>query len=123
MKIKIGLIWRIVIAIALAVILGILLPKIPVIGEGFSEWFVRLAATFNMIFGGFLNFIVPLIIIGFIAPGIAEIGKGIWQTARTCDGICLSFDNRGRDYCLFRGNKTIARFDWRISEMECWRRK
>ena len=75
-KIKIGLIWRIVIAIALAVILGMLLPKIPVIGEAFSEWFVRLAATFNMIFGGFLNFVVPLIIIGFIAPGIAKLGKG-----------------------------------------------
>ncbi|WP_318616848.1 dicarboxylate/amino acid:cation symporter [Sporosarcina sp. YIM B06819] len=73
MKFKLGLIWRIVIAIALAVVLGILTPKI---GEGFAEWFVSLAATFNMIFGGFLNFIVPLIIIAFIAPGIAELGKG-----------------------------------------------
>ncbi|WP_342514778.1 dicarboxylate/amino acid:cation symporter [Sporosarcina sp. FSL K6-1522] len=73
MKLKIGLIWRIVIAIGLAVGLGVLIPKI---SEGFAEWFVGLAATFNMIFGGFLNFIVPLIIIGFIAPGIAKLGKG-----------------------------------------------
>ena len=29
-----------------------------------------------MIFGGFLNFVVPLIIIAFIAPGIAKLGKG-----------------------------------------------
>ena len=36
----------------------------------------QLAATFNMIFGGFLNFVVPLIIIAFIAPGIAKLGKG-----------------------------------------------
>ena len=99
-KIKIGLIWRIVIAIALAVVLGLLLPKIPVIGEAFSEWFVRLAATFNMIFGGFLNFVVPLIIIGFIAPGIAKLGQGIRETAWACDRIRLSFDNRGRDYCI-----------------------
>ena len=73
MKVKVGLIWRIVIAIGLAVGLGVLAPKI---GERFAEIFVGLAATFNMIFGGFLNFIVPLIIIGFIAPGIAKLGKG-----------------------------------------------
>ncbi|MCZ2260475.1 dicarboxylate/amino acid:cation symporter [Sporosarcina sp. G11-34] len=73
---KLGLIWRIIIAIGLAVILGLLLPNIPVIGEAFTSWFVSLAATFNMIFGGFLNFIVPLIIIAFIAPGIAKLGKG-----------------------------------------------
>ncbi|WP_172373099.1 dicarboxylate/amino acid:cation symporter [Sporosarcina jiandibaonis] len=73
MKFKIGLIWRIVIAIALAVGLGLL---VPMIGEGFAKGFVRIFATFNMIFGGFLNFVVPLIIIAFIAPGIAKLGKG-----------------------------------------------
>lgn len=73
MKFKIGLIWRIVIAIALAVGIGLFLPEIH---EGVGKWFTRLWATFNMIFGGFLNFIVPLIIIGFIAPGIAQLGKG-----------------------------------------------
>ena len=62
LKFKIGLIWRIIIAIALAVGLGLVIPKI---SEGFADWFVSLAATFNMIFGGFLNFIVPLIIIAF----------------------------------------------------------
>lgn len=73
MKLRIGLIGRIVIAIASAVALGLLLPNIH---EGFAEIFVRVFATFNMAFGGFLNFVVPLIIIGFIAPGIAELGKG-----------------------------------------------
>ncbi len=73
MKFRIGLIGRIVIAIASAVALGLLLPSIH---EGFAEIFVRVFATFNMVFGGFLNFVVPLIIIGFIAPGIAELGKG-----------------------------------------------
>lgn len=73
MKFKLGLIGRIIIAIALAVGLGLLFPALH---EGFAKGFVRLFATFNMIFGGFLNFVVPLIIIGFIAPGIAKLGKG-----------------------------------------------
>src|SRR5690606_7791492 len=73
MKWKLGLIWRIIIAIGLAVGLGMLLPEIH---EGFAHWFTRLFATFNMIFGGFLNFVVPFIIIAFIAPGIAKLGSG-----------------------------------------------
>ena len=73
MKVKIGLIWRIVIAIALAIGIGLLAPMI---GERFAKAFVSLFATFNSIFGGFLNFVVPLIIIAFIAPGIAKLGKG-----------------------------------------------
>ncbi len=73
MKFKLGLIGKIIIAIALAVGLGLLIPTIH---EGFANIFVRFFATFNMIFGGFLNFVVPLIIIGFIAPGIAKLGKG-----------------------------------------------
>ncbi|PID21056.1 sodium:proton antiporter [Sporosarcina sp. P3] len=73
MKFKLGLIWRILIAIGLAIGLGLLLPMIH---EGFAHWFVRLGATFNMLFGGFLNFVVPLIIIAFIAPSIAKLGAG-----------------------------------------------
>lgn len=66
MKFKFGLLARIVTAILLAAILGTFVP----------EWFVRIFATFNGLFGNFLNFVVPLIIIGFIAPGIAQLGKG-----------------------------------------------
>ncbi|PID05388.1 MULTISPECIES: dicarboxylate/amino acid:cation symporter [unclassified Sporosarcina] len=73
MKFKLGLIWRILIAIGLAIGLGLLLPMLH---EGVAHWFVRLAATFNMLFGGFLNFVVPLIIIAFIAPSIAKLGAG-----------------------------------------------
>ncbi|MEX3747270.1 MULTISPECIES: dicarboxylate/amino acid:cation symporter [Lysinibacillus] len=63
---KLGLLAKIIIAILLAVILGNFVP----------ESFVRIFATFNGLFGNFLNFVVPLIIIGFIAPGIAQLGKG-----------------------------------------------
>jgi Na+/H+-dicarboxylate symporter len=37
---------------------------------------VRIFTTFNGLFGDFLKFIIPLLIIGLIAPGIAELGKG-----------------------------------------------
>lgn len=65
MKFKIGLLAKIILAILAAVIVGTFVP----------EWFVRIFATFNDIFGGFLSFVVPLIIIGFIAPGIAQLGS------------------------------------------------
>ncbi len=66
MKFKFGLLPRIVVAI----ILGVLIGSIA------SENIVRVFATFTAIFGNFLNFVVPLIILGFIAPGIAKLGKG-----------------------------------------------
>lgn len=66
MKVKFGLLPRIIVAIALGVLIGSFAP----------EWVARIFATFTAIFGNFLNFIVPLIILGFIAPGIAQLGKG-----------------------------------------------
>ena len=66
MKFKVGLLWKIIIAIGLAVLLGTFV----------AEWFVAIFATFNSLFSSFLTFIVPLIIIAFIAPGIAKLGKG-----------------------------------------------
>ncbi|WP_033542656.1 dicarboxylate/amino acid:cation symporter [Planococcus sp. CAU13] len=66
MKVKFGLLPRIIVAIALGVLIGSIAP----------ENLVRVFATFTSIFGNFLNFIVPLIILGFIAPGIAKLGTG-----------------------------------------------
>ncbi|MFK8795668.1 dicarboxylate/amino acid:cation symporter [Planococcus plakortidis] len=66
MKFQFGVLPRIVLAIVLGVLIGSVAP----------EALVRVFATFTGIFGGFLNFIVPLIILGFIAPGIAKLGKG-----------------------------------------------
>ena len=39
------------------------------------EWFVRTFATFNGIFNNYLSFVIPFIIIGFIVPGIAHMGR------------------------------------------------
>ncbi|WP_100330084.1 dicarboxylate/amino acid:cation symporter [Bacillus xiapuensis] len=63
---RFGLLPRIILAIALGIIAGTFAP------DGLIKVFV----TFNSLFGNFLNFIIPLIIIGFIAPGIGAIGNG-----------------------------------------------
>ena len=63
---KIGLLPRVVIAIILGVVCGSFFP----------EWAVRCFVTFNSIFGHFLSFLIPLIIVGLVTPAIADIGKG-----------------------------------------------
>ncbi len=55
--------------VAAAIVLGI------VCGLFFPDWLVRVFLTFNGLFGQFLGFVVPLLIVGLIAPGIAELGK------------------------------------------------
>ncbi|WP_291529896.1 dicarboxylate/amino acid:cation symporter [Bacteroides sp. UBA939] len=65
-KIHIGLLPRIIIAIALGILLGNFLPDSP----------VRLFVTFNGIFSEFLSFSIPLIIVGLVTVAIADIGKG-----------------------------------------------
>lgn len=65
-KIKVNLLVKILAAIGLGIACGHIMP----------EWFGRISATFNGLFSQFLNFLIPLIILGFVAPAIAEIGKG-----------------------------------------------
>ena len=61
--------WGLLPWVAAAIMAGI------VCGLFFPDWLVRLFLTFNGLFGQFLGFIVPLLILGLIAPGIAELGK------------------------------------------------
>ncbi len=61
---KINLIVKILIAIVLGIALGMVGP----------DWAARLCVTFNGIFSEFLGLMIPLIIIGFVAPAIAEVG-------------------------------------------------
>ncbi len=62
---KLGLIPKLILAIIFGLIFGNFMP----------ENFIRVLATFNSIFGNFLGFIIPLIIIGFVVSGIADLGK------------------------------------------------
>ena len=59
------LIW-VIFAIFLGIIGGWYMP----------HWLIRVFLTFNGIFSQFLGFMVPILIIGLVAPGMAESGKG-----------------------------------------------
>lgn len=74
---KIGLLPRLIIAIIAGIIIGSIAPV----------WVVRLLATFNGIFGNFLGFAIPLIIIGFVAPGIGDLGSGAGRLLAITAGI------------------------------------
>ena len=65
-KIKITLLAKVVIAIAAGVLFGQFLPA------GIARIFV----TFNSLFGNFLSFTIPLIIVGLVTPAIGDLGKG-----------------------------------------------
>ena len=87
---KLGLLPRLILGIIAGIAIGKL--GIPVL--------IQLLATFNGIFGNFLGFVIPLIIIGFIIPGIADLGKsagkllGITTLIAYCSTVvagCLAF--------------------------------
>lgn len=63
---SIPLLGWILVAILLGLVLGPIVP----------EWLGNTFLTYNSIFSGFLNFAVPLIILGLVMPAIAELGKG-----------------------------------------------
>ena len=65
-KLKIGLLGKILIAIALGVCFGLFAPV----------WLVRIFLTFNGIFSEFLGFAIPLIIVGLVTTAIGDIGRG-----------------------------------------------
>lgn len=62
---NLGLIPKLIIAIILGLLIGTFMPK----------EIVSILATFNSIFGNFLGFIIPLIILGFVVCGIADLGS------------------------------------------------
>ncbi|MDR2928556.1 MAG: dicarboxylate/amino acid:cation symporter [Cytophagaceae bacterium] len=64
-KIKLGLLPKVIIAIALGLLLG------NIVSSGIVQFFL----TLNDVFSNFLNFCIPLIIIGLVIPGIADMGQ------------------------------------------------
>ncbi len=65
-KFRISLLGKVVIAILAGILFGQFLPAS----------IARLFVTFNSLFGNFLTFAVPLIIIGLVIPAIASLGRG-----------------------------------------------
>lgn len=64
-KFHLGLLPRIIIAIIAGILVGWVSPV----------WAARLCVTFSEIFGQLLGFFVPLIIVGFVTPAIADLGR------------------------------------------------
>lgn len=86
---KLGLLPRLILGIILGIVIGNLnLPSI-----------VRILATFNSIFGNFLGFTIPLIIVGFIIPGIADLGKSAGKLLGVDHPHCLLLHR----YCWLPG--------------------
>lgn len=66
---KMGLLPKLIIGIILGIIIG-------AVSRSTEVYFIsRIFVTFSSIFGSFLSFIIPCIIVGFVAPGIADLGK------------------------------------------------
>ncbi|KAJ49476.1 Na+/H+-dicarboxylate symporter [Clostridium tetanomorphum] len=80
-KFHLGLIPKILIGILIGVLIGKSLPV----------WFTRIFITFSSIFGNFLGFIVPLLILGFVTAGIAELGTGAGKLLGITVGIAYLF--------------------------------
>lgn len=65
-RIKVSLLTKVIIAIAAGVLFGQFLP----------DAIARIFVTFNSLFGNFLSFAIPLIILGLVTPAIGDLGKG-----------------------------------------------
>lgn len=78
---KLGLIPKIILGIIFGLILGSFAPV----------WLDRIFVTFTSIFGNFLNFIIPLIILGFVTAGIAELGTGAGKLLGITVGLAYCF--------------------------------
>ncbi|AFS78945.1 sodium:dicarboxylate symporter family protein [Gottschalkia acidurici 9a] len=98
-KFKLGLIPRIVIAIVLGIIIGRYLP------HGFTRIFI----TFSSIFGNFLGFIIPLLIIGFVTAGIADLGSGAGKLLGVTVGVAYVFTSISGFFAFFVGKALLGK--------------
>ncbi|MEK6450947.1 MULTISPECIES: dicarboxylate/amino acid:cation symporter [Myroides] len=105
------LLLQIIIAIFLGSILGNVLP----------EQIGRIFSTFNSIFGSFLSFSIPLIIIGLIVPAIGNIGKNAGKLLLITTAIAYGstlfagFISYGVSYSIFPSILSTESFE-NISE-------
>ena len=79
-KIRIGLLPRLFIALALGAAIGFYAP----------EWVMRSMNCFRDSFGQFIKFFVPFIIIGLVTPAIADTGRSAGRTLLLTMGIAYA---------------------------------
>ena len=109
---KLNLLTRLLLAIAVGIVLG----KVA------DATTIKLLATFNSLFGDFLKFCVPLILLGFVTPGIANLersaGKLLFVTAilaytsTVLSGfLAYQINSFTFPFLLDTGSTTLAYFD------------
>ena len=76
-KRKVGLFPKVVCAIVIGSLLGLVAP----------EFLVRIFKTFNGIFAQLLKFIVPLLVLGLVTPSVTRLGKGAGKILVTVVGL------------------------------------
>ncbi|HMB20464.1 MAG TPA: cation:dicarboxylase symporter family transporter [Spirochaetota bacterium] len=74
MNLKNSLIFKLFLGIITGILLGITLSHYNI------DFLLRTIKTAEILFGAFLKFIIPLIIIGFVPPGIIDIGGKAGKT-------------------------------------------
>lgn len=90
---KIPLLVWIIVAIASGILIGAFTPGlIDGLNSAFgssipTDLVVQLFVSFSTIFSAFLSFAIPLIIIGFIVPGIGSLTKGAGKLLGTTVGL------------------------------------
>ncbi len=83
-KLKLGLFPKVLIAIVVGALLGLVLPDV----------LIRILKTFNVIFAQLLKFVVPLLVLGLVTPSIANLGRGAGKMLLTviviayCSTVC-----------------------------------
>ncbi len=97
---KLGLLPKIIVAIAFGIFAGLFLPK----------GFVKTLVTFNGLFGNFLDFVIPLIILGFIAPGIGDLGDKAGKLLALTAGIAYSSTIIAGTFAFFSAKAILPSF-------------
>ena len=79
-RIKIGILPRLFLAIGIGVVVGIVSP----------DCVIKSLNCFSATFGQFIKFFVPFIVLGLVAPAIAETGAGAGKMLLTTMGIAYA---------------------------------
>lgn len=78
---KVGLLPKLIVGMIIGIIIG-------TVSKETGAYFIsKILLTFSSIFGSFLSFIIPCIIIAFVAPGIADLGKESGKLLAITTGI------------------------------------
>lgn len=97
---KLGLLPKLILAIIIGIVIGAFAP----------ENVVKVFATFNGIFGNFLNFVIPLIIVGFVAPGIGDLGDGAGKLLAVTAGLAYGSTVISGSIAYFTASTILPKF-------------